>query len=70
MKKAIKRVIKAINTVQLIETVFSLACVAYTVHTLIPKYETFPGVDPDKLIKNVNAKAESIINGGDNDGLQ
>ena len=47
---------KAQLIIKCIEWAFSAAVAAYTIKTLIPKYEKFEGVDPEQLIRNVNNK--------------
>lgn len=56
MKEKIKSIIKIIIKAQKIESAFALACAAYSVYTLIPKYEKISGIDTEKLIENVNSK--------------
>ena len=69
MEKLIEKIKKAIKTDIMIDGAFSIACAAYTAYTLIPKHPKFPGVDPEKLIENVNKRHLKRCGGEEEDGI-
>ena len=58
MKKDVKKAVKtakiAIKAVKIIST---CVVIASTVYAMVPKYDTFEGIDADKLVANHRDKA-------------